>query len=274
MPGETGGGAAGGAAFISVEAVSKRFPKTDFNDAAVLALDNLSIGFRKGQFVSIVGPSGCGKSTLLSLVAGLAPHFAPEQGRVVLDGRKIEGPGAERGMVFQEYAVFPWLTVRQNIEYPLRIARIAASERHARSSYYIEIMKLQGFENAYPYQLSGGMKQRVAVARALVGKPKVLLMDEPFAAVDAQTRLTMQEELLRVWEREQITVLFVTHSVQEAVFLADRVVAMTGRPGQIRADIEVGLPRPRIWREVDRSETFLTLQHRITELIMQHETAS
>ncbi len=255
--------------FIWVDNVTKSFPAAeDGSRSEVQALDNLTVGFERGHFVSVVGPSGCGKSTLLNLVAGLAPHFPPEKGKVLLEEQEIRGPGAERGMVFQEYAVFPWQSVRQNIEYPLRLAGVPPQERRERSDYYIQLMRLTGFEEAYPHQLSGGMKQRVAVARALIAKPKVLLMDEPFAAVDAQTRLTMQEELLRVWEHERTTVLFVTHSVQEAVFLADRVIAMTGRPGQIRADINIDLPRPREWRQIDKNKDFADLQHQLTEIIM------
>jgi NitT/TauT family transport system ATP-binding protein len=254
---------------IEVDGITKTFDAVDHGSGAeVYALRHLTVHFRESQFVSIVGPSGCGKSTLLHLIAGLPPHFPADRGQIVVDGDVIRGPGADRGMVFQEYAVFPWQTVFQNIEYPLKLAKIDCDERHKRCQYYVQLMGLAGFEDAYPHQLSGGMKQRVAVARALARRPKVLLMDEPFAAVDAQTRLMMQEELLRVWEAERTTVVFVTHSVPEAVFLADRVLVMTGRPGCIRADVEIDLARPRLWRNLDEDRRFIELQHQITALIM------
>lgn len=261
-------------AFLEIQAVRKDFSPPEEGGGAVQAIKDLTLTFAQGGFASLVGPSGCGKSTLLHLIAGLPPYFPPTAGRMVVDGQEIQGPGAERGMVFQEYAVFPWLSVRDNIEYPLALQGVPAAARQERSAYYIELLGLRGFEGAHPHKLSGGMRQRVAVARALINRPKVLLMDEPFAAVDAQTRITMQQELVRVWETERPTVIFVTHSVQEAVFLSDRVIVMTGRPGQVLDDIHIPLGRPRRWRALEADPEFVALQHRITDLIMDSGGAS
>ncbi len=209
---------------------------------AVTALDDISLEIADRELSVIVGPSGCGKSTLLRLVAGLN---RPSSGAVELDARPITGPSRDRGMVFQRYTLFPWLTVHRNVEFGPRIAGVAARERAEAAARYIELVGLKGFENAYPAQLSGGMRQRVALARALANDPKVLLMDEPFGALDSQTRSLMQELLLGIWEREHKTVLFITHDIDEALFLGDRVYVMTARPGRIKEEITVGIPRPR-----------------------------
>ncbi|MDR1256315.1 MAG: ABC transporter ATP-binding protein [Spirochaetaceae bacterium] len=206
------------------------------------AIENLNLAVKKGEFVTIVGPSGCGKSTFLDILAGLSE---PTTGEIYIDGRRVTGPGLDRGVVLQGYALFPWRTVRQNIEYGLEIKKIKKAERKETSDHFIDMVDLKGFEDHYPYELSGGMKQRVAIARALAYDPEALLMDEPFAAVDAQTRELLQEELLQIWEKTGKTIIFITHSIEEAVFLADRVVVMSSNPGTIKAVVRVALPRPR-----------------------------
>jgi NitT/TauT family transport system ATP-binding protein len=207
-----------------------------------IAIKDLNLNVKKGEFVTIVGPSGCGKSTFLDILAGLS---APSSGEIFIDGRRVTGPALDRGIVLQGYALFPWRTVRQNIEYGLEIKRVKKAERREISSRFIELVDLKGFEDSFPYELSGGMKQRVAIARALAYDPEVLLMDEPFAAVDAQTRETLQDELLSIWEKTDKTIIFITHSIDEAVFLADRVAVMSGTPGTLKRFVTVDLPRPR-----------------------------
>ena len=208
----------------------------------VTAVGNLSLAVGDREFISIVGPSGCGKSTLLRAIAGLVE---PSGGEVLLDGRQIEGPSAERGMVFQSYTLFPWLTVRGNVEFGSRLKALPAAQRTKIVQEYIEMVGLKGFEHHYPKELSGGMMQRVAIARALANDPEVLLMDEPFGALDAQTRIIMQELLINLWQRTPKTVLFVTHDIDEAIFLSQRVYIMTARPGRIKQTLEVNLPHPR-----------------------------
>ena len=210
--------------------------------AQVTALDGVSLEVARNQFAVIVGPSGCGKSTLLRVVAGLREVNA---GRVTLDGAPIEGPSAERGMVFQSYTLFPWLTVRGNVEFGLRLKQVGRAERRRVAADFIGMVGLAGFEDAYPDQLSGGMRQRAALARALANDPKMLLMDEPFGALDSHTRSLMQELLLAIWDRTRKTVLFVTHDVDEAILLGDVVHVMTARPGRIRRTLTIDLPRPR-----------------------------
>jgi NitT/TauT family transport system ATP-binding protein len=225
-----------------------------------LALDDFSLNVRAGEFVSIVGPSGCGKSTLLDIIAGLSKAA---QGSILIDGRPVSGPDLDRGIVMQGYALFPWRTVRKNVEFGLEIKGLPAAERRATAGRCIELVGLDGFEDRYPYELSGGMKQRVAIARALAYDPKVLLMDEPFAAVDAQTREALQDELTRIWEMTEKTVIFVTHSIDEAIILADRVVVMTPNPGRIRRVFEVGLPRPRTNQAMRLSSDYAELRQRV-----------
>src|SRR5919199_3898722 len=208
----------------------------------VMALEDVSIEVQDGQFVSIVGASGCGKSSLLNIVGGL---ITPTRGEVLLDGQPIAGPGADRGMVFQSYTLYQWLTVRQNIEFGLSLRRVPRATRHRISDDLIAQMGLGGFEDAYPKALSGGMKQRVAIARALANEPRVLLMDEPFGALDAQTRTVMQELLLDIWAGLRTTILFVTHDIDEAVFLSEVVYVLTSRPGRVRQRLEIDLPHPR-----------------------------
>lgn len=224
---------------LTIENLTKTYGT---GDKTVTALDNASMDVRDGEFAVVVGPSGCGKSTLLNIVAGLEHHGS---GRVELDGAPITGPGAERGMVFQSYTLFPWLTVRKNVEFGLRIKGIAPAQRADIARHYVDMVGLSEFENALPKELSGGMKQRVAIARVLANKPRMLLMDEPFGALDAQTRMLLQEQLLRVWRKEQATVLFITHDIDEAILLGDRVFIMSKRPGRIVEEFRVDLERPR-----------------------------
>jgi NitT/TauT family transport system ATP-binding protein len=204
------------------------------NREAVTALKELTLDVAKGEFVSIVGPSGCGKSTFLNVLLGL---IKPDSGEMQINGSRITGPGQERAMVFQEFGLLPWRTVQANVELGLELKGIEASTRHERAGQLISLVGLTGFEHHYPHELSGGMKQRVGLARALATDPEVLLMDEPFAALDAQTRDLMQAELLQIWDRTKKTVLFVTHSIEEAAYLSDRVIIMTARPGQTKSTI-------------------------------------
>jgi NitT/TauT family transport system ATP-binding protein len=224
---------------INIRNLSKVFTK---DKREIVALDQFGLSIASGEFACMLGPSGCGKTTVLRIVAGLE---RPTGGEVLVRGRRIEAAGPDRGVVFQEFALFPWRTVRKNVEFGLEIKGIPESEVRRVSQEYIDLVGLSGFEDAHPKELSGGMKQRVGIARALANNPEVLLMDEPFGSLDAQNRNLMQKELLRIWSATKKTILFVTHSVDEAVFLADRIVVMTARPGMVREDIRVGLPRPR-----------------------------
>ncbi|HEY7168709.1 MAG TPA: ABC transporter ATP-binding protein [Candidatus Binatia bacterium] len=226
--------------FIQAENVTLTF--TPKNREPVTALSNFNLSVNKGEFVSIVGPSGCGKSTFLSILLGL---LKPDGGAIHLNGAPIKGPGRERAMVFQEFGLLPWRTVQGNIELGLELKGNPPADRAARARELIKLVGLTGFESHYPHELSGGMKQRVGLARALATEPDVLLMDEPFAALDAQTRDLMQTELLQIWERTRKTVLFVTHSIEEAAYLSDRVVVMTARPGRAKDVLVIELPRPR-----------------------------
>lgn len=209
---------------------------------SMMVLNELSFQVPAGKFVCVVGPNGCGKTTLLRLIAGLA---RPTRGEIVLNGKPIQGPGPERGFVFQEYALFPWRSVRKNIEFGLEMRGVAPRTRREIGDKYIDLVGLRGFEDYNIRRLSGGMKQKVSIARALANEPVVILMDEPFAALDCQTRNLMQEELLNVWEKERKTIVFVTHNVEEAVFLADVVLMLSHRPGRLLETIPVDLPRPR-----------------------------
>ncbi|RTL95778.1 MAG: ABC transporter ATP-binding protein [Hyphomicrobiales bacterium] len=208
----------------------------------VTVLDGVDLSIRKGEFITLVGPSGSGKSVLLDIIGGLTQATS---GGVQLDGRRITKPDPKTGYVFQQYALFPWRTALANIEYALEVRGVAKAERTATARHLLSLFGLAGFEDRFPNQLSGGMQQRVAIARALASNPEVLLMDEPFAALDQQTRELLQGELLRIWSKIKTTVIFVTHSIDEAIFLADRVVVMTARPGAVKEIIEIHLPRPR-----------------------------
>ena len=208
----------------------------------LLALDHINLQVRTGEFVCVVGPSGCGKSTLLMLIAGLHQQTS---GQILVDGKPVQGPGTDRIMIFQEHGLFPWLTIGQNVEFGMKMKGIGKAEREERTRYYLRLVHLAKFKDSYIHQLSGGMRQRVAIARALATEPDVLLMDEPFAALDAQTRDLLHDELERIWNETGRTIIFVTHNVREAVRLGDRVVLMTFRPGRVKSEFPVELPRPR-----------------------------
>jgi NitT/TauT family transport system ATP-binding protein len=229
-----------GAAMIVIDRVSQVFRTSGRQEH--LAISEISLTIEDGAFVSILGPSGCGKSTLLYIVGGFV---SPTEGLARMKGKAIKGPGPDRGPVFQEFALFPWKSVLGNVMYGPRQQGVKSAEAEAQSRALIEMVGLKGFEHFYPKELSGGMKQRVALARTLAYHPAVLLMDEPFGALDAHTRTRLQNDLLNIWERDRKTVLFVTHSVEEAVFLSDRVVVMTRAPGRIKQVVEIDLPRPR-----------------------------
>jgi ABC-type nitrate/sulfonate/bicarbonate transport system ATPase subunit len=247
---------------LLIDGVSRVFPGVR-GGAPTRALEPTRLEVAENDFITILGPSGCGKSTLLRIVAGLD---RPSAGKVLLDGRTVKGPGPDRGMVFQSYTLFPWLTVSENIAFGLREKGVPPARRREIIGTYVERVGLIGFENHYPKQLSGGMQQRTAIARALANNPEILLLDEPFGALDNQTRALMQELLLGIWERERKTVLFVTHDIEEAIFLASRVVVMTARPGRIKAEVAVDLPHPRDYR-MKTSPQFSELKARLTEEI-------
>ncbi|OLD69139.1 MAG: sulfonate ABC transporter ATP-binding protein [Candidatus Rokubacteria bacterium 13_1_20CM_4_70_14] len=231
----------------------------------VTALDRISLEVDENEFSVIVGPSGCGKSSLLRLVAGL---IQPTAGAIYLDGKLVTKPGKDRGMVFQSYTLFPWLTVQDNLEFGLKIGGMAAEERAAVARRFIAEVGLEGFERAYPKQLSGGMMQRVALARALANDPDILLMDEPFGALDSQTRSLMQELLLKIWEHSHKTVLFITHDIDEAIRLGDRVYVMTARPGRIKEEVAIDISRPRSV-DVLTADEFIAIKRRIMTLIRE-----
>jgi NitT/TauT family transport system ATP-binding protein len=247
---------------LTIEGVTRVFPGVR-GGAPTRALEPTSLTVAPNDFITILGPSGCGKSTLLRIVAGLD---TPTAGRVLLDGRVVKGPAADRGMVFQSYTLFPWLTVADNIAFGLRERGVPAAEIAGVVASYVDKVGLRGFENHWPKQLSGGMQQRTAIARALANDPEILLLDEPFGALDNQTRGLMQELLLGIWERERKTVLFVTHDIEEAIFIASRVLVMSARPGRIKADVPVDLPYPRHYT-VKTSPEFSALKARLTEEI-------
>jgi NitT/TauT family transport system ATP-binding protein len=271
-----GAALAGAAGKIEIRGLARSYKKKAGNGAAgrgdrFFALKDFNLAIRKGEFITIVGPSGCGKSTLLDLLIGLT---RPDEGQILIDGKPVNGPALDRGIVLQGYALFPWRTVRRNVEFGLEIKKVSPRERRAISDRYIKLVDLTGFENHYPYELSGGMQQRVAIARALAYDPEVLLLDEPFAAVDAQTRETMQDEILAIWEKTGKTVVFVTHSIEEAVGLADRVAVMSRPPGTVKKIVEVTLPRPRRIGEVHNTLDFGLLSRQVWELLQDREDAA
>jgi NitT/TauT family transport system ATP-binding protein len=234
-------------------------------DGSVDAVTDTNIHVNAGEFVSIVGPSGCGKSTLLNAVAGF---LKPTAGTLTVDGEVVKGPSAERGMVFQQYSLFPWKTVRENVEFGLKMRGMERTQRERAARTLLGLAGLEAFEKHYPERLSGGMKQRVGIVRALATGPKVLLLDEPFGALDAQTRIIMQQILTNMWQRLKISVLFVTHDIDEAIFLSDRVYCMTARPGSIKAEIAIPLERPRQQAMMMSSE-FLALRRGLMSLIRE-----
>jgi len=238
---------------LEINQLRKTFPK---EEEEMVAIEDFSLAVEDGEFVCLLGPSGCGKTTILRIIAGLETLTS---GSIKLDGREVVNTGPDRGMVFQEFALFPWRNVRKNVEFGLEIKKVAPIERKEIGQKYIDLVGLKGFEDFLPKKLSGGMKQRVGIARALANDPEILLMDEPFGALDAQTRNQMQKELLRIWSETKKTVVFVTHSVDEAVYLADRVVVLTARPSRIKETFRVEQPRPR-----DRANPeFIALRKRI-----------
>jgi NitT/TauT family transport system ATP-binding protein len=227
------------------------------------ALQNISFQTHRREFLCIIGPSGCGKSTLIRILAGLETHSG---GEVLLDGRPVNGPGRERGMVFQGYTLFPWLTVKKNVMFGLRMNGVDRADAAKQADEWLALIGLQKFADAYPHQLSGGMKQRVAIIRALVNKPRILLMDEPFSALDAQTRARMQSYLLEIWKKVDITIIFITHDLEEAIFLADRILVLSAHPGAVQELIEVPLERPRHPGQCD-SDEFRAMKARLDALI-------
>ncbi len=253
---------------LSVRGVTRTF--TGPKGQQTQALLPIDLQVQQNDFVTILGPSGCGKSTLLRIVAGL--DF-PSEGDVLLDGQPIEGPGADRGVVFQSYTLFPWLTVAQNIRFGLRERGMSEVDQQERSEFFIAKVGLRGFEQHFPKQLSGGMQQRCAIARALANDPKMLLLDEPFGALDNQTRVLMQELLLGIWESAQKTVLFVTHDIDEAIFMANRVAVFSARPGRIKSEFAVDFPHPRHYR-IKTSPEFMEIKAQLTEEIRAEAMAA
>jgi NitT/TauT family transport system ATP-binding protein len=229
----------------------------------LLAIDRLSLDIAEGEFVSIVGPSGCGKTTFLKIVDGL---ISPTGGQLMLDGKDIAGPGRERALVFQDASLFPWFTVQRNVAYGLECQGVGRSDANGRVQRFLDMAGLKGFESCFPYELSGGMQQRANLARALSVDPELLLMDEPFASLDAQTREIMQEELLNIWRQTGKTVLFITHQINEAIYLSDRVLVLGARPGRLIADLPIDIPRPRPLG-VKRQPRFLEIEDHIWNLI-------
>jgi len=259
--------AAGARGQIVIKRLSMSFGRGASRVDAVQAVD---LTVAPGEFVSIIGPSGCGKSTLLNVVAGFA---TPSEGQVLLDGAPVTGPGPERGVVFQQYSLFPWMSVRKNVEFGLKMQGVATSRREQTARTLLGLAGLLAFENHYPDQLSGGMKQRVGIVRALATSPQVLLMDEPFGALDAQTRVVMQQILTNMWQKFRLSVLFITHDIEEAIFLSDRVFVMTARPGRIKAELPIPLPRPRT-AEMMSSVEFTRILHQLRHLIREESLAA
>ena len=248
---------------LEVRQLSKVFfEQNDPRKPGLVALHNVFLSVRKNEFVSLLGPSGCGKTTLIRIVAGL---LQADRGEVLVNGRAVTTPGRDRCMVFQQFGLLPWRTVLSNVEFGLEIEGVPKEKRREVAEKYLELVGLKGFENYYPHQISGGMQQRVGIARALSKKPDILLMDEPFGAVDAQTREQLQEELLKIWSQTDTTVIFVTHSIDEAVYLSDRVAVMQARPGRIKEEVAVDLPRPRWEGDVKAHPRFAQLRTHLRE---------
>ena len=245
---------------LELDGLGRRF---ESDGAQVTALEGIDLRAHRREFLCVIGPSGCGKSTLIRIVAGLDE---PTSGEMLLEGKPVKGPGPDRGMVFQGYTLFPWRTVRENVMFGLEMRGLERAMAREQAMEWVEIVGLRKFADAYPHQLSGGMKQRVAIARALANRPRILLMDEPFAALDAQTRAQMQSYLLELWRQIDITVVFVTHDLDEAVYLADRIVVLGANPGHVRELVEVPLPRPRV-REHQASPLFLATKQHLEQLI-------
>jgi len=233
---------------LTVENLNKNYVSRGSETAALV---NIDLRIEEGEFICLLGPSGCGKSTLLKIIAGLIPATS---GRIAINGEPVSGPGPERAVVFQDYALFPWMTVGDNVEFGLEARKLPVAERHEISSRLLKVVGLSDFADRFPHHLSGGMKQRVSIARALAVDPSLLLMDEPFGALDAQTRHVLQDELLRIWREYRKTVVFVTHSIEEAIYLSDRIVVMTARPGRVKQIVTVPEARPRDMASIDMNQ--------------------
>jgi len=250
---------------LEVRRLSKVFfEQNDPRRPGLVALFDVSLSIRKNEFVSLLGPSGCGKTTLIRIIAGL---IASDRGEIAVDGKTVTAPGRDRCMVFQQFGLLPWRTVISNVEFGLEIEGVPREQRHDTARYYLKLVGLEGFEAYYPHQISGGMQQRVGIARALSKKPQILLMDEPFGAVDAQTREQLQEELLKIWAQTDTTVIFVTHSIDEAIYLSDRVVVMQARPGRIKKEFAIDLPRPRWEGDVKADPRFSQMRARLRDAL-------
>jgi NitT/TauT family transport system ATP-binding protein len=246
---------------LSIRNLSKTY-FDPYAGANVTAVHDVSFEVKEGEFVSVVGPSGCGKTTILNMIAGFIPHTG---GEVLVDGVPVKGPGPDRGVVFQSFALFPWKTVLDNVAFGPKMRGVAKEERERIAREYLALAKLTEAAGRYPNELSGGMQQRVGVVRALANEPDILLMDEPFASVDAQTRMTLQEELTRIWWEKRPTVIFITHDVPEAVFLADRVIVLS--KGRVLREMEVNLPRPRAWDALHEDAAFKSLTGQVLQLV-------
>lgn len=250
-------------AILSIQHLSKSYYDR-YNGENVLAIKDVSFEIEEGDFVSILGPSGCGKTTILNIIAGF---MKPTDGAVLLKDQPIRNPGPDRGVVFQSFALFPWKTVMGNITFGPKMRGVPPGERLEIARHYINMVGLAGFEEKYPHELSGGMRQRVGVARVLANRPEVMLMDEPFASVDAQTRMKLQEDLTRIWEQSKTTIFFVTHDVEEAVFLSNRVVVLSSGPGTVREIVTVEIARPRHWKDLVEDPHFHAITRHILELL-------
>ena len=257
---------------IRVERVTKTFTIRDEERKGAkkefTAINNMDFVVNEGEFITLVGPSGCGKSTLLDLLGGLS---IPTKGRILLDGKEITGPGLDRGTVFQQYALFPWKTARGNIEFGLEAKGVPKSQWKEQADYYLDLVGLKNFGERYPHELSGGMKQRVAIARSLAFNPDVLLMDEPFAALDAQTRETLQAELLRIWEKTGKTIIFITHGIDEAVYLGQRVVVLAANPGTVKKIVDIPLTHRLQDADIRSNPEFIKARREVWSLLHEHE---
>lgn len=247
---------------VSIQGIEKKY---NTRKGEVVALNGVNFDIKKNEFICVIGPSGCGKSTLLNIIAGL---LEPTAGQILVDGKPIQGTGTDRGVVFQQYALFPWLTVKKNVEFGLKLKGLSKDECDSIAMKYLKMVELEKFADSYPKELSGGMKQRVAIARAYAMNPEVLLMDEPFGALDAQTRTQLQTELLKAWQEENKTCFFVTHDIEEAIVLATRVVIMSARPGRIKEVVDIDIPYPRD-QETKMSERFIELKNHIWGQVYQ-----
>ncbi|NSL51889.1 ABC transporter ATP-binding protein [Calidifontibacillus erzurumensis] len=257
---------------IEFQRVTKKFfvrdEKKKGSQREFTAIQDVDFSVKEGEFITLVGPSGCGKSTLLDLLMGLTE---PTKGRILIDGREITGPGLDRGIVFQQYALFPWKTARGNIEFGLEAKGVPKSEWKEKAEYYLDLVGLKNFADRYPHELSGGMKQRVAIARSLAFNPDVLVMDEPFAALDAQTRETLQAELLRIWKKTRKTIIFVTHGIDEAVYLGQRVVVLTANPGTVKKIVDIPLKNRLEDADLKSNPEFVKVRHEVWSLLHEQE---